>query len=222
MDVQPSPVSPLRSGVRAGLPLVLPLFVLAVSFGALARPVMGLIAPIVMSLIVFGGAAQFAALSVLAAGGGVAAATAAGLLLNARFLPMGFAAARAFAGGTVARALQGQLLVDASWALASRGDGTFDRGVLLGATIPQAAAWTSGTVAGVFAGGALGDPERLGLDAVFPAFYLALLVGELRTTRSIAAAALGGSIALALIPITPGGVPVIAAAAAALIGARRR
>ena len=222
MDVQRSPTSPLRSGARAALPLVLPLFVLAVSFGALARPVMGSVAPIVMSVIVFGGAAQFAALSVLAAGGGVAAATAAGLLLNARFLPMGFAAARAFAGGRVARALQGQLLVDASWALASRGDGTFDRGILLGATIPQAAAWTSGTVAGVLAGGALGDPDRLGLDAVFPAFYLALLVGELRTTRGVAAAALGGSIALALIPIAPGGLPVIAAATAALIGARRR
>jgi predicted branched-subunit amino acid permease len=219
---EPPSHSPLRSGIRAGLPLVLPLFALAASFGVLARPVMGWLAPIVMSVVVFGGAAQFGALSVLTAGGGAGAAIAAGLLLNVRFLPMGFAAARAFKGGTVARAAQGQLLVDASWALASRGDGTFDRGLLLGATIPQAAAWVSGTIVGVFAGGALAHPDRLGLDAIFPAFYLALLVGELRATRAAAAAALGGTIALVLVPVAPGGLPVIAASAAALIGLRRR
>jgi branched chain amino acid efflux pump len=214
--------SSIRSGVRAGLPLVLPLFALAVSFGVLARPVMGRLPPVVMSTIVFAGAAQFAALSVLAAGSGAAAAIAAGLLMNLRFLPMGFAAARAFKGGTARRAAQGQALVDASWALASRGDGTFDRGVLLGATIPQAVAWISGTAVGVFAGGPLAHPDRLGLDAIFPAFYLALLVGELRTSRTVTAAALGASIALVLIPFAPGGLPVIAASVAALVGLRRR
>jgi len=169
-----------------------------------------------MSVVVFAGAAQFAALSVLAAGGGAGAAIAAGLLMNARFLPMGYAAGRAFTGRAVARAAQGQALVDASWALASRGDGTFDRGLLLGATIPQAVAWISGTTAGVFAGGALTDPRRLGLDAIFPAFYLALLVGEVRARRAATAAAVGGLVALALIPFAPGGLPVIAASAAAL------
>jgi predicted branched-subunit amino acid permease len=217
-----SSASPIRTGVRAGLPLVVPLFALAVSFGVLARPVMGWLPPIVMSMIVFAGAAQFAALSVLTAGGGAGAAIAAGLLMNTRFLPMGFAAARAFKGGPVRRAAQGQALVDASWALASRGDGTFDRGVLLGATIPQAFAWVSGTVVGVFAGGALANPDRFGLDAIFPAFYLALLVGEMRTPRAITAAALGAAVALALIPFAPGGVPVIAASVAALIGIGRR
>jgi predicted branched-subunit amino acid permease len=219
--MEPQPASPIRSGVRAGLPLLVPIFALAASFGVLARPVMGTVAPIVMSVIVFAGAAQFASLSVLAGAGGAGAAIAAGLLLNARFLPMGFAAAPAFTGGPLARAAQGQLLVDASWALASRRDGTFDRGLLLGATIPQAVAWISGTIAGVFTGGALGNPDRLGLDAIFPAFYLALLVGEMRGSRPIAAAALGGAIACALIPVAPGGAPVIAAAAAALIGLRR-
>jgi predicted branched-subunit amino acid permease len=200
---------------------VLPVFALAVSFGVLARPVMGGLPTIVMSVIVFAGAAQFASLSVLAAGGGAAAAIAAGLLMNARFLPMGFAAARSFTGGAARRAAEGQALVDASWALASRRDGTFDRGVLLGATIPQAVAWISGTVVGVFGGDAIGDPQRFGLDAIFPAFYLALLVGELRTAAAKRAAALGAVIALALMPVAPGGVPVIAASAAALLALRR-
>ena len=62
--------SDIRAGIRAGLPLVLPTLASGISFGVLAQPVMGSIAPVVMSLIVFSGAAQFAALTVLTAGGG--------------------------------------------------------------------------------------------------------------------------------------------------------
>lgn len=214
--------SPIRAGIAAALPLVVPLFALAVSFGVLARPVMGGVAAVVMSTVVFGGAAQFASLSVLTAGGTAVAAIVAGLLMNARFLPMGFAAASSFAGGAARRAAEGQAVVDASWALASRGDGNFDRGLLLGATIPQAVAWIAGTAVGAFGGAALAHPERYGLDAIFPAFYLALLVGELRSPRARVAAAVGGAIALALVPVAPAGVPVIAASAAALIGLAAR
>ena len=71
--------SDIRAGLRKGLPLVLPTFAIGISFGVLAQPVMGSIAPILMSLIVFSGAAQFAALTVLTAGGGVVAAVAAGM-----------------------------------------------------------------------------------------------------------------------------------------------
>jgi 4-azaleucine resistance transporter AzlC len=213
--------SDLRTGVRAGLPFALATFVLGVSFGVLAQPLMGPLAPVVMSVVVFAGAAQFAALSVLAAGAGPAAAIAAGLLMNARFLPMGLAAGPALAGRPLRRILRGQAIVDASWALASRGDGSFDRGVLIGATLPQGAAWVSGTVVGVLGGAALAHPERLGMDAIFPAFYLALLVEEARGGRKLAAAAAGAAITLALMPVAPAGLPVIAAAAAALLGLRR-
>src|SRR3954454_10064914 len=153
VDVAEQPESsPLRAGVRAGLPFVLPTLALGVSFGVLAEPVMGKVAPIVMSTVVFAGAAQFAALSVLVAAGGAGAAILAGLLMNARFLPMGFAAAPSLRGRPWRRAAEGQAIVDASWAIAHRSDGTFDRGILLGATIPQAAAWMGGTVIGVLGG----------------------------------------------------------------------
>jgi branched chain amino acid efflux pump len=214
--------SDLRSGVRAGLPVAAATLVLGVSFGVVAQPIMGSIAPIVMSIVVFSGAAQFAALSVLAAGAGPAAAILAGLLMNARFLPMGLAAAPALAGPRLLRAARGQAVVDASWALASRGDGTFDRGLLIGATLPQALGWVSGTVLGVLGGAALAHPERFGLDAIFPAFYLALLVEEARGGRVLAAALAGAAITLALMPFAPPGLPVIAAAAAALLGLRGR
>jgi 4-azaleucine resistance transporter AzlC len=212
----------IRDGVRAGLPLVLPTLALGITFGVLAKPVMGSMAPIVMSVIVFSGAAQFAALSVLAAGGGALPAIVAGLLLNLRFLPMGFAVAPALTGSPLVRAAQGQALVDASFAIASRGDGRFDREILLGATIPQAAGWVGGTAIGVLAGAVLGDPETLGLDGIFLAFYLALLVAEVSDRRALLAAALGTLITLALMPFAPPGVPVVAAALAALIGLKGR
>ncbi len=211
----------IRSGIRKGLPLVLPTFAIGISFGVLAQPVMGSVAPILMSLIVFSGAAQFAALTVLTAGGGLVAAVAAGMLMNGRWLPMGLAVGPFLKGGTLRRSLESQGLVDASFALASRGDGTYDRGILLGATLPQGASWVLGTAVGVFSGAILSDPQALGLDAMFPAFFAVLLAGEARSREPIAAAALGGLIALALMPFTPPGVPVVAAAAAALLGLRR-
>jgi predicted branched-subunit amino acid permease len=207
-------------GIRAGLPFLLPALILGASFGVLAEPLMGPVAPVVMSTIVFAGSAQFTALSVLLAGGGAGAAITGGLLMNARFLPMGVAIAGILRGGPARRAAEGQLLTDASFALASRGDGRFDREVLIGATIPQGAGWVGGTAIGVVAGAALADPGQFGIDAIFPAFYLALLVHEVRGRRALAAALLGGAIALSLMPVAPPGVPVIAAAAASLLGLR--
>ena len=152
----------------------------------------------------------------------MAPAVAAGLLLNARFLPMGLAAAPALKGGPLRRAVEGQSVVDASWAMASDGRGGFDRELLIGATIPQYLGWFAGTLVGALGGDALGDPERLGLDAIFPAFYLALLVGELRDGRALTAALLGGAIALVLLPVAPPGVPIVAASLASLIALRSR
>src|SRR3954469_21605910 len=201
--------SDIRTGIRKGLPLVLPTLAGGISFGVLAQPVMGSVAPIVMSMIVFSGAAQFAALSVFAAGGGAVAAVAAGMLCNARWLPMGFAVGPFLARPKLVRMVQAQAIVDASFALASRGDGTYDRGVMIGATLVQWPAWVGGTVVGVLGGGVIGDPQALGLDAMFVAFYLALLVEEARGRLALTAALLGAAIALATMPFAPPGVPVV-------------
>jgi 4-azaleucine resistance transporter AzlC len=213
--------SELRAGLNAGLPFALPTLALGVSFGVLARPVMGAVAPVVMSVAIFSGGAQIAALSVLVAGGGVLAAAGAGLLVNARWLAMGFAVAPSLSPRLLTRVAQAQAIVDASFVIASREDGTFDRGLLIGATIPQASAWILGTVIGVIAGPVLSNPKTLGLDAVFVGFYLALLWTEADRREAFAAAAAGVAIALVLLPFAPVGVPVIAASAGALIGLRR-
>jgi branched chain amino acid efflux pump len=209
-------------GARAGLPLGLAGLLLGVSFGIVAEPVMGHVAPIVMSAIVFAGAAQFAATAVLADGGGAAAAIVAGILLNLRFVPMGIAIAPSLRVRAHARAAAGQGLVDASWAIAHRGGGIYDVPFMLGATLVQYPAWVAGTVIGVLAGNVIGDPADLGLDAIFPAFFLALLVNELRDGTSIGAAAIGAGLALALTPFVPPGIPVLAASAGAALGLVRR
>src|SRR3954469_2249591 len=214
--------SDIRSGLRSGLPLVLPTLVGGLSFGVLAQPLMGSIAPVLMSLTVFSGAAQFAALTVLATGGTALAAIAAGMIMNARWLPMGLAVGPFLKGGPVRRSLESIGIVDASFALSSNGDGTYDRGVLIGASVPQGLAWVLGTAAGVLGGSLLGDPQALGLDAMFPAFFAVLLYGEAKGRASLTAAALGALVALLLLPVTPAGVPVMAAAGAALIGLKRR
>lgn len=204
-----------------GIPYAVAAFLLAVSFGVLAEPVIGGVPAIVMSAILFAGSAQFAAVAVLAAGGGPASAIAAGLLLNARYGPMGIALAPSLRGGPIRRAAIGQGMIDFSWAAASRGGGRFDPPFMLGGTLPSYPAWVGGTVIGVLAGDVIGDPEALGLDALFPAFFLCLLVeGELRPGPPLVVAALGCVIALILIPFTPAGIPVIAASAAGLLGLR--
>jgi 4-azaleucine resistance transporter AzlC len=211
-----------RRGLRLGVPYAVAGFVLSMSFGVLARQAgFSPEQAIVTSALVFAGSAQFAALAVFAGGGSVAAAVAAATLMNGRFLAMGIALAPSLPGGPLKRAAQGQTVVDASWALANRGDGTFDRWLLFGTTLPQYATWFCGTAAGVFAGDLLGDPDRWGLDAVYPTFFLALLLGELRDRRSRMVALAGAVIALALVPFTPPGVPILAAATASLLGLRR-
>jgi 4-azaleucine resistance transporter AzlC len=213
-----------RDGLRIGMGFALPGFVLAVSFGVLARDLgWGLVAPIVASIVVFSGSAQFAIANVLGAGGSAAAAIVAAVLVNARFAPMSVALASALKGGRIRRALEAQLNVDASWAIANRGDGPFDRELMIGSTLPQLVAWVGGTVVGVFAGDAIGDPDRLGLDVIFPAFFLWLLIEELRRGRQqVLAAAIAGAVALLLIPFTPPGVPIVASCVGALVALRGR
>jgi 4-azaleucine resistance transporter AzlC len=210
------------AGIRRGIPFGIAVFVIAISFGVLARPLMGPVAPIVMSILVFSGSGQFGALAVLLAGGSAGAAIAAGVLLNARYLAMGLALAASLRGRPLSRAAFAMTTVDASWAAASRGDGTFDPWYMVGVSIPQYAGWVLGTAVGVLIGPVLGDPKALGLDAVFPAFFLALLFEEVHGRRRLAAAAGGAGIALVLTPILPAGLPILAASAAAVAASRMR
>lgn len=208
--------------MRLGLPFALAGSLVSLSFGVLAREAgLSALAAIAMSAIVFAGSAQFAAIAIFGAGGGVGAAVAAAALMNSRFLPMGIALAPSLPGGWLRRGLQGWTVVDSSWAQALQDDGRFDRQLMFGSSAIQWVTWVGGTTAGALGGGLIDDPREFGLDAVFPAFFLALLIGELRSGRARGVAAAGAAIAIALVPFTPAGVPVLAASLAAGWGLRR-
>lgn len=211
------------AGARAALPFALATGVLGVSFGVLAGSLgWGAFAAIASSVLICSGSAQFAVAAVMGSGGGPLAAIVAAVLLNARFGPMGVAIGPYLKGGPLRRALEGQAVIDASWALASRGGGRFDREYMIGASVPQVVAWIGGTAVGALGGDLVGDPESLGLDAIFPAFFVVLLIAELRDGGSaLTVALLAAGLALLLVPFAPPGVPVIAACVAALLGLRR-
>ncbi|WP_205471397.1 AzlC family ABC transporter permease [Nocardioides sp. SYSU D00038] len=214
----PAPES-FRRGLRLGTPFAVAGLLLSASFGVLAVQT-GLSAwqAVTMSAVVHAGSAQFAILSVLASGGGFLPAVAAAGLMNARFLAMGMALAPSVPGRPLSRAVQAQGMVDPSWVLADRHDGTFDRWLMFGATLPQYVTFVTGTALGAFGGDLLGDTDRFGFDAVFPTFFLALLIVELRRPESRWVAVVGGAVALALVPFAPPGVPILAAAVTALVG----
>jgi 4-azaleucine resistance transporter AzlC len=211
-----------RDGFRAAVPFATAGGLVGVSFGVVAVDAgLSTVATIAMSILMFAGSAQFAMIAIFGAGGSVGAALVAGGLMNSRFLPMGAAFAPSLPGGPLKRAVQGQAVVDASWALAAREDGSFNRWLLFGATSLQYMTWQLGTILGALGGDVLGDPRDLGLDAIYPAFFVALLINEVKSRRALGVALLGGLIALALVPVAPAGIPVLVASLAALVGLSR-
>jgi 4-azaleucine resistance transporter AzlC len=209
-------------GARAVSALAVAIAAFGVSFGVLARAA-GLSpwAAVVMSATTLAGSAQFAAVSVLAAGGGAVVAVITGALLNARYAVMGLSAAAALAGPTWSRLLLSQLVVDESWAVSHRTDGTLDRERLIGAGLVLLGSHVTSTAVGAFGLGGLADPTTLGLDAAFPAMFLVLLRPHLGRPVARWVAALGAALALSLVPLVPPGVPIVAAAGAAVVGMRR-
>lgn len=202
------------------MPFALAGFLFAFSFGVAARPRLGPVAPIVMSTLAFAGASQFAALAVLAAGGGALTAIIAGTLVNLRFLPMGISIGPSLSHGRFGRAARSLAIADPSWVIARRGERDYDVEAMIGASVVQYVTWVAGTVAGVVLGPVLGDTQAWGLDVVLPAFMLALLAGELRRPGAKTVALLGAAIAIGLTPIAPAGIPIVAASAAALLDSR--
>ncbi|MER5708731.1 AzlC family ABC transporter permease [Streptomyces sp. NPDC002122] len=222
LPVTPDVATPrerFRSGLQVGSGLAAASFLLATSFGALTQAQgWGTLAPVLCSLVVFSGSAQFALVAALGTGGGVASAVTAAALINSRFLPMGMAVAADLRGGRFRRALEGQAVVDGSWAAAHLGGGRFDRYVLFGATAVQWPAWVAGTALGVVVAPSPQLLHTLGLDVLTPALFVMLLMDELRKERANRLPALlGAAVAAVLVLFLPTGPALIGAAAGALV-----
>jgi 4-azaleucine resistance transporter AzlC len=208
----------VREVLLAAAPIAIAVFVFGISFGVLAVAAhLPAWSVVLMSVLVFAGSAQFAAIGVIAAGGSVLTAIFAGALLNLRFVATGIAIARSLPGGRLLRSLLAQLSIDESYALSARAGspGRPDGRTLLVTGALLYVVWVIGTSLGALLGPVLGDPKRLGLDAAFPSGFVALLWPMLSGRHAVRCAVGGVAAALVLAPFTPPGIPL---AGAALVG----
>ena len=223
------PTGALEPGVRRDAwVLGVAVGVFGSSFGVLATTAGLTVAQTcVMSLVVFTGASQFAVVGILASGGSLASAFSSALLLAARNAAYGVALAPTLirrgpgrrargrpGGGLAKRLVAAQLVIDETTAMATAQSTPTAREQAFWITgIAVFLCWNISTAVGAVAGDAIGDPEAFGLDAAFPAGYVALAVPHLASRAGRVAAATGVAIALLLVPFTPAGVPIVAAAA---------
>ena len=197
----------------------------AVSFGALATSAgAGWGKAMTLSLLVFTGASQFAFIGVVAAGGGALAAMAPAVVLMLRNTLYGISVAPLLReDGPLRRLAVAHLVIDESTAMArAQRDPAQGRRALIATGVSILVCWNVGTAAGVAFGQAIGDPRALGLDAMFPAAFLALLAPHLRRPGTRPLAALGALLALALVPWAPAGVPVVASCVLVALHGRAR
>lgn len=165
-----------------------------------------------MSLLVFTGGSQFAAVGVIDAGGTAAAALGAALLLAVRNGVYGATLAARFGKRLRPRPIAAHLVIDESTAMsATRRDDATAIEAFWAAGLSVFVFWNLGTAAGAWGGQIIGDPETLGLDAALPAGFVAMMLPLARSRRGLVAASSGGLIALAAIPLVPPGLPVILA-----------
>ncbi len=207
-----------RRSIRAqAISIGLAISPFGLAFGALcAESGIGVWEALGFSSIVFGGSSQFAAVSVLADDGTVIAAITAGLLLNLRSLAFGVSMAPSLKGSFLWRAGVSQLMIDESTAIgSSQATHELRRYGYLWGGLSVFVLWNATTLIGV---SVLSEAESLitdlGIDATIPAAFLGLIWNKLENTKHRAVAVIGAITALILIPFTPAGIPVIAAASA--------
>lgn len=189
--------------------------IVGVSFGAIAvSGGLHLWVPIAMSLLVFAGGAQFAAIGVVLAGGSPIAAVVAGLVLNARHLPFGLAIADVLRGRLPQRLVGAHVLIDESvaFALAQR-DADRRRAAFWTCGICLFVCWNLAVLVGALLGAAIGNTDAFGLDAAFPTVLLALVLPTLADAKARNSALLGAVIAVAATPFLSAGLPVLVALA---------
>lgn len=211
--------SELRPLLTASLTLGVAVGVFGVSFGVGSVAVGATVAQTcAMSLLVFTGASQFSAVSVIGAGGTIGSALAGALLLAARNGVYGLAMSQRIDGGLARRLVAAQLTIDESTAMAAAQPTRHLQRLAFWVTgVSVFVWWNVGTLVGALAGNAI-DPRTYGLDAAFPAAFVAMVWPLLHDRRARLAAGLGAGICLLTIPLTPVGVPILLAAVATLVG----
>ena len=195
---------------------------IGLSYGAIAiASGFPLWVPAAQSVLVLAGASEFLFIGIVAAGGNPIAAALAGLLVNARHLPYGLALPDMTrpdgTGRGWRRLLASHVMNDESvvFALAQE-DLPRKRAAYWACGLGVLLCWPAGAVLGALIGSLIGNTNAFGLDAMFPAVILALIVPARRDRVTVRAALIGAVIALATTPFLPAGLPVLLALAGVL------
>jgi predicted branched-subunit amino acid permease len=215
-----------RAIIRDGIAVGIATGAYGVSFGAISvASGLDVWQTCALSLLVFTGASQFALVGVIGSGGTPFLGAVSGLLLGTRNTLYGLKVSPMLGWHGTRRAAAAHLVIDESSAMTlTRSTREHARAGFLSTGLSVFVLWNLATLAGAVAGDSLGDPRRYGLDAAVGAAFLGLLWPRLDTMRNRVAALLGAAVALTLVPLTPAGVPVLAASVVALgmglVGAR--
>ena len=216
------PDEPRGHALRDGLALAVAVGLVGIVFGVLARSSgLSVAKACAMSLLVFTGASQIAAAGIVGSGGSAIAALGSALLLAARNALYGPVVAPWFRGTPVAaRAGIAHVIIDESTGMgAAQTTPSQRRTGFLAAGLGVYVAWNLGTLLGAAAGDVVGDLQRWGLDAAFPAVYVAMLAPHLASRPGKVSALIAGAVAVAMVPVLPVGVPILVCTVGAAVGA---
>ena len=209
-----------RRFISASLMIGIAFVIFGASFGVLSVSAGASVAQsCAMSLLVFTGASQMSAVSVIASGGTVASAFGGAVLLSGRNAVYGLAMSPVLKQGSLASRLLGaQWVIDETTAIVSAESDPMTRRTafwISGAILY--ASWNIGTLLGALVGSSI-NPSDFGLDAAFPVMFTAMIAPHLRTSSGRKAALFGAVAAVALAPFMPIGLPILVSALGMLFG----
>ena len=209
----------LRDVVRASVVIGVASGIYAVSFGVLSVSAgASVLQTCLLSLLVFTGASQFSAVSVISAGGSVASAVSGGLLLAARNGVYGLAISPSIKGSLAKRMLAAQFVIDETTAMTSAApDQRSKDWAFWSCAVMLFACWNLGTLVGALAGSSI-DPETFGLDAAFPVVFVAMVAPHLATRSGRRAALIGAAVTIVLTPFLPIGLPILLSSVGVFVG----
>jgi len=201
-------------------PLWLGVIPFGVAYAVLARDAgLSLLETQALSLLVFAGSSQVSAVGLFGRGAGGPEIVFTTLLLNVRHVLYGLSLGRRVPMTRRERLVAAFFLTDEAYGVSiARGARSFP--FVLGAELSLYLTWNVATLGGALLGGIIPDPERIGVDFVFPLAFLALLVPLLRRRVDVLVAIVAGALAWLLARGLPGGLPIlVAGVVGSLLGA---
>jgi predicted branched-subunit amino acid permease len=178
-----------------------------------------------LSLLTFSGASQFAVVGVIGAGGGAISAIATASLLGIRNGLYGVIMAPRLKVKGWRRIVAAQITIDESTGVALGAEKRSDSAMRQGFWLTGFGVfffWNLFTLAGALGAQAMGDARAWGLDSAVPAAFLGLLWPRLEKTSDRALAVVSILFAIAMTPLLPAGLPIIATAFIAIVVGLRR